>query len=94
MEPHSKRVTIDLRNVSAKQFTIPSRAVVYQVQLANMVTKIQTPKGAGSQRKGGDDSTWILDQLDFGKLKRWSGDWQQTAKTFCVIILGYFQKMI
>ena len=44
LEPGSNRVTVGLRNVSAKQITIPSRAVVCQVQLANMVPKIQTPK--------------------------------------------------
>ena len=27
----------------------------------------------------GKDSTWILDQLDLGELKRWSGDEQQQA---------------
>ena len=37
LEPGSNTVTVGLRNVSAKQITIPSRAVVCQVQLANMV---------------------------------------------------------
>ena len=44
LEPGSNGVTVGLRNVSAKQITIPSRAVVCQVQLANMVPKIQTTK--------------------------------------------------
>ena len=44
LEPGSNRITGGFRNVSAKQITIPSRAVVCQVQLANTVPKIQTPK--------------------------------------------------
>ena len=44
LEPGSNSVTVSFRNVSAKQITIPSREVVCQVQLANMVPKIQTQK--------------------------------------------------
>ena len=40
LEPGSNRVTEGLRNVSAKQITVPSRTVVCQIQLANMVPKI------------------------------------------------------
>ena len=43
LEPGSNRVTVGLRNVSAKQITVPSRTVVCQIQLANMVPKLQTP---------------------------------------------------
>ena len=54
LEPGSNRVTVGLRNVSAKQITIPSRTVVCQIQLANMVPKIQTPKGQDlSEQRGG-----------------------------------------
>ena len=42
LEPGSNRVPVGLRNVLATQITIPSRAVVCQIQLANMVPKIQT----------------------------------------------------
>ena len=80
LEPGSNRVTVGLRNVSAKQITIPSRAVVCQVQLANMVPKIQTPKEQDTIEQKGKDNTWILDQLDLGEIERWSGDQQQAAK--------------
>ena len=60
----SNRVTVGLRNVSAKQITIPSRTVVCQVQLANTVPKIQTSKEQDSTEQRGEDNTWILDQLD------------------------------
>ena len=57
LEPGSNRVTVGLRNVSAKQITIPSRAVVCQVQLANMVPKIQAPKRQDSTEQRGEDNT-------------------------------------
>ena len=84
LEPGSNRVTVGLRNVSAKQIAIPSRAVVCQVQLANMVPKIQIPKEQDPIEQNGEDDTWILDQLDLGKLDRWSGDQQQAAKNLLV----------
>ena len=94
LEPGSNRVTIGLRNVSAKQITIPSRAVVCQVQLTNIVPKIKTPKEQDSTEQMGKDNTWILDQLDLGELERWSGNQQKGAKIFCVNILEFFQKII
>ena len=59
LEPGSNMVAVGLRNVSAKQITIPSRAVVCQVQLANMVPKTQTPKEQDSVEQKGEDNTWI-----------------------------------
>ena len=55
LEPGSNQLTVGLRNVSAKQVTIPSRAVACQIQLANMVPKHQTPKGQepSENKKGG-----------------------------------------
>ena len=52
LEPGSNQITVGLRNVLAKQITIPSRAVVCQVQLANMVLKIQTQKDKIPQHRG------------------------------------------
>ena len=92
LEPDSNKVTVGLRNISAKQITIPSRAVVCQVQLANMVPKIQTPKGQDPTEKRGEDNTWILDQLDLGELERWSGDQQQAAKNLLCEYSGIFSK--
>ena len=79
LEPGVNRVTVGLRNVSAKQITIPSRTVVCQIQLANMVSKIQTPTGQDpSENK--EDNSWILDQLDLGGISTWSVEQQQAAK--------------
>ena len=79
LEPGSNRVTVGLRNVSAKQITIPSRTVVCQIQLANMVPKIQMPTGQDpSENK--EDNSWILDQLDLGEISKWSVEQQQAAR--------------
>ena len=71
LEPGSNRVTVGLGNVSAKQITVPSRTVVCQIQLANMVPKLQTPTGQDpSDIK--EDNSWIQDQLDLGEISTWS----------------------
>ena len=64
LERGYNRVTVGLRNVSAKQISIPSRAIVCKVQLTNMVPKNQTPKEQDPIEQRGKDNTWILDQLD------------------------------
>ena len=57
LEPGSNRVTVGLRNVLAEQITILSRTVVCQIQLANMVPKIQTPKGQDPSEQRGEDNS-------------------------------------
>ena len=37
-DPGSNRVTVGLGNISVRKITVPSRTIVYQVQLANMVS--------------------------------------------------------
>ena len=49
LEPGSNRVTVGLRNVSARKITVPSRTIVCQVQLSNMVPPIQTKKTGPSR---------------------------------------------
>ena len=79
LEPGFNRVTVGLRNVSAKQITVPSRTVVHQVQLTNMVPKLQTPtEQHPSENK--EDNSLILDQLDLGEISTWSVNQQQAAK--------------
>ena len=94
LQPGSNRVTVDLRNVSAKQIIIPSRTVVCQIQLANIVPKIQTPKGQDLLEQRGKDNSWILHQLDLGELDTWSVDQQQAAKKLLCDYSETFSKMI
>ena len=80
LEPGSNRVTVGLRNVLAKQITIPSRTVVCQIQLANTVPNFQTLKGQDPSENKKEDKSWILDQLDLGDISTWSVEQQQAVK--------------
>ena len=64
-------VTVGLRNVSARKITVPSRTIVCQIQLANMVPPIANKK---------EDESCILDQLDLGEISTLSVEQQQAAK--------------
>ena len=85
LEPDSNRVAVGLRNISAKSITIPSRAVVGQLQQAEMVPNVQASKlqdKLGSNRgKGG---TWVLDQLNLEGLNSWISEQQQSANNLLV----------
>ena len=67
LEPGSNRVTVGLRNISARKITVPSRTIVCQLQLANMVPSIQTSKEQPPTEIKREDDSCILDQLDWGK---------------------------
>ena len=60
--PGSNRVAVGLRNLLTKSITIPSRAVVGQLQQAKMVPNVQASKlqdKLGPNR--GKEGTWVLD---------------------------------
>ena len=78
----------------AKQITIPSRTVVCQIQLANMVPKLQTPKGQDPSEQKREDNSWILDQLDLGKLNTWLVEQQQAAKKLLCDYSETFSKRV
>ena len=46
LEPGSNRVTVGLRNISARKITVPSRTIVCQIQLANMVPPFRLQKNS------------------------------------------------
>ena len=80
LEPGSNRVTVGLRNISAKKITVPSRTIVCHVQLANIVPPIQTPKVQTLTENKKEDDSCILDQLDLGEISTWSVEQQQGAR--------------
>ena len=80
LEPGSNRVTVGLRNISARKITVPSRTIVCQVQLANMVPPIQTPKEQAPTENKKEDESCILEQLDLGEISTWSVEQQQAAR--------------
>ena len=80
LEPGSNRVTVGLRNVSAGKITVPSRTIVCQVQLANMVPPIQTQKEQAPTENKKEDESCIHEQLDLGEISTWSVEQQQAAR--------------
>ena len=84
LEPGSNRVTVGLRNVSARKITVPSRTIVCQIQLANMVPPIQTPKEQPPTENKKEDESCILELLDLGEISTWSVEQQRaTRKLLC-----------
>ena len=61
-------VTKGLRNISAKKSTIPARAIVCQVLLANRVPKLHSPEGKmSSYPKEGEDKILCIGAVVPGK---------------------------
>ena len=80
LEPGSNRVTVGLRNISSRKITVPSRTIVCQIQLANMVPPIQTSKEQPPTEIKKENESCILDQLDLGEINTWSVQQQQAAR--------------
>ena len=80
LETGFNRVTVGLRNILARKITVPSRTIVCQIQLANMVPNIQPPKGQDLSENKGKDESCILDQLDLVEITTWSVEQQQAAR--------------
>ena len=51
LEPGSNRVTVCLRNISARKIIVPSKTIVCQIQLANMIPPIQTSNSSPLQKE-------------------------------------------
>ena len=80
LEPGSNRVTVGLRNISARNITVPPRTIVCQIQLANMVPPIQTSKEQPPTEIKREDDPCILDQLNLGEINTWSEEQQQAVR--------------
>ena len=50
LEPCSNRVTVGLRNISARKIKAPSKIIVCQLQLANIIPPMQTSKNSPLQK--------------------------------------------
>ena len=80
LEAGSNSITVGLRNILARKITVPSRKIVCQIQLANMVPNIQTPKGQDLSVNKEKDESCILDQLYLWEISTWSVEQQQDAR--------------
>ena len=79
LEPGSNRVTVGLRNISARKIIVPSKTIVCQIQLANMIPPFQTSKDHPPSERKGEDDPCILDQLDLGEINTWSEEQQHAV---------------
>ena len=89
MEPGSSRVSVGLRNLSARPITIPSRSVVDHLQQATIQKVHASESKQGSTDKGG---AWVLDQLNLEGLDQWTHDQQKAAKELLVASADVFSK--
>ena len=92
LESGSNRITIGLRNISARKITVPSKTIVCQIQLANMVPPIQTSKEQPPTEIIKEDDSCILDQLDMGEISTWSEEQQHAARKLLCDCADTFSK--
>ena len=91
LEPGSNRVALGLKNISARDITIPSRVVVVRLQQARMIPDDQSSKSKQGPT-GGKGGSWILDQLNLEGLNSWTGEQQQSARDLLVDSAEVFAK--
>ena len=89
MEPGSSRVSVGLRNLSARPITIPSHSVVGHLQQATIQKVHASGSKQGPTDKGG---AWVLDQLNLEGLDQWTDDQQRAAKELLVASADVFSK--
>ena len=92
LEPVSNRVTVGLRNISARKIIVPSKTIVCQIQLANMIPPIQTSKEQPPTERKMEDDSCILDQLDLGEINTWSEEQQHAARKLLCYYSETFSK--
>ena len=80
LEPGSNRLTVGLGNISARKIIVPSKTIVCQIQLANMIPPTQTSKEQPPTEIKKEDDPCILDQLDLGEINSWSEEQQHAAR--------------
>ena len=89
MEPGSSRVSVGLRNLSARPITIPLRSVVGHLKQATIQKVHASENKQDSTEKGG---AWVLDQLNLEGLDQWTDDQQKAAKELLVASADVFSK--
>ena len=76
MEPGFSRVSVGLRNLSARPISIPLHSVVGHLQQATTQKVHASESKQGSSDKEG---AWVLDQLNLEGLDQWTDDQQKAA---------------
>ena len=55
-----------------KKITVPSKTIIYQIQLANMIPPVNTAIHKTPSEEQEEDAPCIPDHLDFGELTTWT----------------------
>ena len=92
LEPGSNKVTLGLRNISARKIAIPSETIVCQLQLANIIPPMYTPMEQPPSEVKREDDRCIPDQLDLGELSTWSEEQQYAARNLLCDYTDTFSK--
>ena len=89
LEPCSNWVTVGLRNISARKITVPSKTILCQIQLANIIPPMNTSTDQTPPEEEQVDDPCIPNHLDLGELSTWTKEQQ-----YFVTMLIHFPKMI
>ena len=92
LEPGSNRVTVGLRNISARKIIVPSKTIVCQIQLANIRPPINTSTDQIPSEGKKEDDPCIPDHLDLGELSTWSAEQQYAARKLLCDYADTFSK--
>ena len=93
LEPCSNRVTVGLRNTSARKITVPSKTIIGQIQLANIIPPMNTATDK-TPSEGHGGCSCIPDHLDLGELSTWTEEQQHAARKLLCDYADTFSKMI
>ena len=66
LEPSSNQVTVGLRNISARKITVPSKTILCQIQLANIIPPMNTATDQNPSEEKQEDDPCIPNHLDLG----------------------------
>ena len=92
LEPGSNRVTVGLRNISARKITVPSKTILCQIQLANIIPPMNTSTDQTPPEEEQVDDPCIPNHLDLGELSTWTKEQQYAAKKLLCDYADTFSK--
>ena len=92
LEPGSNRVTVGLRNISARKITVPSKTIICQIQIANIIPPMNTLTDQTLSEGKKEDDPCIPDPLDLGELSTWTEEQQYAARKLLCDYADTFSK--
>ena len=92
LEPGSNQVTVGLRNISARKITVPSKTILCQIQLANIIPPMNTSTDQTPSKEEQEDDPCIPNHLDLGELSTWTKEQQYAAKKLLCDYADTFSK--